>query len=51
MARRKLDWKAPEAPARGWYRLFFDHVLQAEQGVDFDFLVGKSGAEVPRESH
>ena len=51
LARRKVDWKAPEAPPRGWYRLFFDHVLQADQGVDFDFLVGKSGAAIPRHSH
>ena len=51
LARRKADWKAPEAPPRGWYRLFFDHVLQADQGVDFDFLVGKSGAAIPRHSH
>jgi dihydroxy-acid dehydratase len=51
IARRKMAWKAPEAPKRGWYRLFFDHVLQADEGVDFDFLVGKSGAEIPRESH
>jgi L-arabonate dehydrase len=26
-------------------------VMQADQGVDFDFLVGKSGAEIPRHSH
>jgi dihydroxy-acid dehydratase len=51
LARRKTEWIPPEPPARGWYRLFFDHVLQADQGVDFDFLVGKSGAEVPRHSH
>ena len=51
LARRKADWTAPEAPPRGWYRLFFDHVLQADQGVDFDFLVGKSGAPIPRDSH
>jgi dihydroxy-acid dehydratase len=51
LARRKADWKAPEAPPRGWYRLFFDHVLQADQGVDLDFLVGKSGAAIPRHSH
>ena len=51
LARRKTHWKAPEPPSRGWYRLFFDHVLQADQGVDLDFLVGKSGAAVPRHSH
>jgi L-arabonate dehydrase len=51
LAKRKKAWKAPEAPKRGWYRLFFDHVLQADEGVDLDFLVGKSGAEIPRDSH
>ena len=28
------------APTRGYGKLFFDHVMQAPQGVDFDFLVG-----------
>ena len=51
LARRKGEWKAPEPPARGWYRLFHDHVLQADQGVDLDFLVGRSGAAVPRDNH
>ena len=51
LVRRKAEWVAPKPPARGWYRLFFDHVLQADQGVDFDFLIGKSGAEIPRDSH
>jgi len=31
--------------------VIYDHVNQADQGVDLDFLVGKSGAPVPRESH
>ncbi len=35
----------------GYQKLYYDHVLQADQGVDLDFLVGKRGAEVPRESH
>jgi dihydroxy-acid dehydratase len=39
------------APARGWQRLYVDHVLQADQGADLDFLVGASGHEVTRESH
>jgi hypothetical protein len=26
-------------------------VLQADQGADLDFLVGKSGSEVARDSH
>ena len=28
-----------------------DHVLQADEGVDLDFLVGKRGAFVPRDNH
>src|SRR6516164_6451224 len=51
LARRKGAWKVPEPHARGWYRLFHDHVLQADRGVDLDFLVGKSGAAVPRDNH
>jgi dihydroxy-acid dehydratase len=39
------------APARGWQRLYVDHVLQADQGADLDFLLGASGHEVTRESH
>jgi dihydroxy-acid dehydratase len=39
------------APGRGWQRLYVDHVLQADQGADLDFLVGASGHEVTRESH
>jgi dihydroxy-acid dehydratase len=39
------------APARGWQRLYVDHVQQADRGADLDFLVGASGHEVGRESH
>ena len=35
----------------GYARLYVDHVLQADQGCDFDFLVGCRGSEVPRHSH
>lgn len=38
-------------PRRGWERLYVDHVLQADQGADLDFLVGSSGSKVSRESH
>jgi dihydroxy-acid dehydratase len=38
-------------PRRGWERLYVDHVLQADQGADLDFLVGGSGSTVSRESH
>jgi L-arabonate dehydrase len=51
LARRRSSWKAPQSPQRGYYKLYVDHVLQANQGADLDFLVGGSGAAVPRESH
>jgi len=39
LARRKAAWKPPVAvPARGYAKLYMDHVLQAEHGCDFDFL-------------
>ena len=38
-------------PHRGWQRLYIDHVMQADQGADLDFLVGASGHEVTRDSH
>jgi len=38
-------------PARGWERLYVDHVQQADTGADLDFLVGGSGSAVSRESH
>ena len=48
----KKRGKQPEPPlARGYWRLYFDHVLQAHEGADLDFLVGKSGAFVPRDNH
>ena len=52
LARRKSRWKAPKPHAdRGWVKLYCETVTQADQGVDLDFLVGKSGAKVGRESH
>ena len=52
LARRKAKWKAPPPHAdRGWVKLYCDTVLQADEGVDQDFLVGKSGAKVGKPSH
>jgi dihydroxyacid dehydratase/phosphogluconate dehydratase len=52
LARRRDAWSPPEpAMAGGYQRLYIDHVLQADEGVDLDFLVGQRGAAVPRESH
>jgi dihydroxy-acid dehydratase len=39
LAKRKASWKPPVTPpARGYAKLYMDHVLQAEHGCDFDFL-------------
>jgi len=48
---RRAQWTPPPLPERGWERLYVEHVLQADQGADLDFLVGRSGARVPRDSH
>ncbi|MDW8469389.1 MAG: IlvD/Edd family dehydratase [Burkholderiales bacterium] len=39
LARRRSAWRPPaQAPARGYAKLYMTHVLQAEEGCDFDFL-------------
>ncbi|MEA2687981.1 MAG: L-arabonate dehydrase [Candidatus Eremiobacteraeota bacterium] len=49
---RRAAWRpAPPAFERGYARLYTEHVLGAERGVDFDFLVGGSGSRVAREMH
>jgi L-arabonate dehydrase len=41
LARRRAAWR-PRAPhfTRGYGRMFLDHVLQANEGCDFDYLRG-----------
>ena len=52
LARRRAAWRpAPAAFERGYARLYTEHVLGAERGADFDFLVGRSGSHVAREMH
>jgi L-arabonate dehydrase len=51
LAARRAQWTPPALPARGWERLYVEHVQQAHLGADLDFLVGKSGAKVARDSH
>lgn len=52
LATRAARWKAPAPPMqRGYVRLYFDHVLQADTGADLDFLVGSSGAAAPKDNH
>lgn len=52
LARRRAAWTPPAPLAdRGYVQMYINHVLQADQGADLDFLVGKSGSEVSRDSH
>ena len=51
LAARRAKWTPPPLPERGWERLYVQHVQQAHQGADLDFLVGRSGARVTRDSH
>jgi dihydroxy-acid dehydratase len=47
LARRRTRWLPPRPTfARGYGRLYVEHVLQAPQGVDFDFLQGNDPVEV-----
>lgn len=51
LQRRRAAWQ-PAQPhaARGYVKLYIDHVLQANEGADLDFLVGGSGSDVPRDN-
>ena len=52
LATRRAAWTPPKPHAsRGYQKLYIDHVLQADRGVDFDFLVGRTGSPVPRDNH
>jgi L-arabonate dehydrase len=52
LARRLADWQKPPPPlTSGYWKLYVDTVLQADEGVDLDFLVGCRGAFVPRDNH
>src|SRR5687767_584564 len=51
LASRRAAWIAPVTPARGYYKLYVEHVQQADKGCDLDFLVGGSGTTVTRDSH
>src|ERR671923_1009468 len=52
LRRRRARWQPPgPPPVRGYARLYFDHVLQADRGADLDFLVGASGHQPPRHNH
>jgi dihydroxy-acid dehydratase len=48
LARRRAAWKPPVTPyARGYIRLYQQHVTQAHEGCDFDFLQGTDPTPEP----
>jgi dihydroxy-acid dehydratase len=49
---RLKAWTPPKPPlSSGYWKLYVDNVLQADEGADLGFLVGKRGAFVPRDNH
>jgi dihydroxy-acid dehydratase len=52
LERRRRCWAPPGGgPSSGYAWLYTQHVMQADTGADFDFLVGSRGHAVPRDSH
>jgi L-arabonate dehydrase len=52
LAVRRADWSPPETPmGSGYQSLYVRSVTQANHGCDLDFLHGRRGAAIPRESH
>jgi L-arabonate dehydrase len=52
LKKRRENWIAPVPVAkRGYVKMFIEHVTQACNGCDFDFLTGGSGSEVLRDLH
>jgi dihydroxy-acid dehydratase len=48
LARRRAAWQPPAPPyARGWTRLYQQHVTQAHEGCDLDFLQGTAHTPEP----
>ncbi|MFT6590278.1 MAG: hypothetical protein ACJA2P_001124 [Rhodoferax sp.] len=44
-------WSENSVLRSGYPQLYIEQVLQADEGCDFDFLVGCRGAAAPRHSH
>ena len=51
LERRRQEWSPPQFPQTGYRGLYIRHVMQADKGADFDFLVGCRGSEVAEDSH
>ena len=47
LARRRVAWRPPAVPRRGYARLHHQQVLQADQGCDFGFLRADPTPEEP----
>ena len=48
LERRRAEWTAPVQPfERGYTRLYQEHVTQAHEGCDFDFLQGTDPTPEP----
>jgi dihydroxyacid dehydratase/phosphogluconate dehydratase len=51
LALRRAEWIPPQSPRGGYESLYVERVMQADAGCDFDFLVGRRDAGIPRHSH
>jgi L-arabonate dehydrase len=52
LARRRDAWQPPKpALDSGYWKLYVDHVNQADEGCDLDFLRGRRGHFVPKDNH
>ena len=52
LAKRRANWQPEDlGQNRGYVKMYIDHVEQSHLGADLDFLRGKSGSEVTRDSH
>ena len=47
LAERRSRWQPKPPPQSGYQRLYVEHVMQANEGADFDFLRGCRGPEAP----
>ncbi|OKH87099.1 L-arabinonate dehydratase [Thalassospira sp. TSL5-1] len=52
IARRLAAWETiVSVPQSGYASLYYSHVIGADKGADFDFLLGGRGKEIPKDSH
>ncbi|OSQ35840.1 L-arabinonate dehydratase [Thalassospira mesophila] len=52
ITRRLAAWQTTvPIPASGYASLYYSHVIGADKGADFDFLLGGRGKEIPKDSH